>query len=286
MNLNPDVLFILIGLAAGPVIGGFVSGIDRVVTARCQSRIGPPLVQPFYDVAKLFSKESMVVNIWQVFCAYAYLAAASISVVLFFLRSDLLLILLIQAVGAVFLVVGAFSSTSPFSQVGAHRELLQILCYEPLLILVAVGVYLQTGSFKIGGVFAEERPLLLHLPFLFVALGYALTIKLRKSPLDLSTSHHGHQELVKGLLTDYSGPFLALIEIGHWYEVVLMLGLCGLFWATSLPSMVVLVAVTYFLEILMDNVCARLNWRWMLGYIWAVGLTLSVFNLVWLTLRQ
>jgi ech hydrogenase subunit B len=75
------------------VIGGCVSGLDKVVTARCQSRIGPPLLQPFHDVAKLLSKEPMVVNIWQMFCAYAYLAAASISVALFLLHSDLLLIL-------------------------------------------------------------------------------------------------------------------------------------------------------------------------------------------------
>jgi ech hydrogenase subunit B len=281
----PDALLILVGLAAGPVLGGCVNGLDRVVTARCQSRIGPPLLQSFYDVAKLMSKEQMVVNIWQVFCAYASLAAASISVVLFFLQSDLLLILFIQAVGAVFLVVGALSSTSPFSQIGAHRELLQVLCYEPLLILVAVGIYLQTGSFKIAQVFAGNRPLLLQLPFLYVVLGVALTIKLRKSPFDLSTSHHAHQELVKGLLTDYSGPFLALVEIGHWYEVVLMLGLCSLFWATTWPGMVALVATTYFLEILIDNVSARMNWRWMLGYGWALGLTLSLVNLMWLTMR-
>ncbi len=285
MSPGPEWLLILVGLVAGPVVGGCVSGVDRILTARCQSRVGPPLLQPFYDVAKLLSKEPLVVNVWQVFCAYGYLAAASISVVLFFLRSDLLLILLIQAVGALFLVLGAFSSTSPFSQVGAHRELLQILCYEPLLILVAVGIYLKTGSFKIGRVYEAGSPLLLHLPFLFVVFSYALTIKLRKSPFDLSTSHHGHQELVKGLLTDYSGPFLALVEIGHWYEVVLMLGLCSLFWANSWVGMLALVAVAYVLEILVDNVSARLNWRWMLGYVWALGVTLSLFNLVWLTMR-
>ncbi len=66
-----------------------------------------------------------------------------------------------------------------------------------------------------------------------MVLGYILTIKLRKSPFDLSTCHHAHQELVKGLLTDYSGPFLALTEMAHWFEVVLLLGLCTLFWATS-----------------------------------------------------
>jgi ech hydrogenase subunit B len=266
------------------LLGGLVSGLDRILTARLQSRIDPPLWHPFSDVMKLWCKEKTVVNVWQAFCAYCYVAAASIAVVLFFLQSDLLLILFIQAVGAVFLVVGALSSTSPFSQVGAHRELLQILSYEPLLILVTIGIYLETGSFRIASVYSWHEPLLLKLPFLFMVLGYALTIKLRKSPFDLSTSHHAHQELVKGLLTDYSGSFLALTEIGHWYEVVLLLGLCSLFWATSWIGMAAIVVSTYFLEILIDNVSARLNWRWMLGYVWSMGLTLSLVNLIWLTI--
>ena len=268
-----------------PLMGGVISGADRILTARLQARVGPPILQPFYDVLKLLGKEQVAVNVWQVFCAYAYLSASLIAVVLFALGGDLLLVLFTQAVGAIFLVVGALSSTSPFSQVGAHRELLQILSYEPLLLLVAVGIYLATGSFKIGEVFARPEPLLLKLPFLFVALGYALTIKLRKSPFDLSTSHHGHQEIVKGLLTDYSGPLLAFIEIGHWFDVVLLLGLCALFWATSWTGMVLIVALTYAAEIIIDNVAARMSWRWMLGYVWAMGLTLSIVNLIWIHVR-
>lgn len=285
MVLNENVLFILAGLAAGPLLGGLASGLDRILTARFQARIGPPLLQAFYDVAKLLGKEKMTVNIWQAFCAYCYLAAASISVVLFFLRSDLLLILFIQAVGAVFLVVGAFSSASPFSQVGAGRELLQILSYEPLLVLVVAGIYLQTGSFKVASVYAWDEPLLLKLPLLFLGLGYVLTVKLRKSPFDLAAGRHAHQELVKGLLTDYSGPYLALVEIGHWYETVLVLGLCSLFWALDAAGMVLLVTVTYILVIIVDNVTARMNWRWMFGCAWALGLTLSLVNLVWMCAR-
>jgi ech hydrogenase subunit B len=279
----------VIFIAATPLValltGGLISGLDRILTARLQARIGPPVVQPFYDVIKLLGKEQVVVNVWQVFCAYAYLTATVIAVVLFALGGDLLLILFTQAVGAIFLVMGALSSTSPFSQVGAHRELLQILSYEPLLVLVAVGIYLETGSFKISAVLAWNAPLIMKLPFLFVALGYALTIKLRKSPFDLSTSHHGHQEIVKGLLTDYAGPFLAFTEIGHWFEVVLLLGFCALFWATHWIGMLVIVVLTYLLEIVIDNVSARMNWRWMLGYVWAMGLTLSVVNLIWIHVR-
>jgi ech hydrogenase subunit B len=275
-------ILIACGLVAGPILGGLVSGLDRILTARMQSRIGPPVLQPFYDVVKLLFKEPLVVNVWQAFCAYCYIAAASIALVLFFLQSDLLLIFFVQAVGAVFLVVGALSSTSPYSQIGAHRELLQILSYEPLLVLVVVGFFLETGSFKLTDIYAWQHPLLLKLPFLFIVLGYALTIKLRKSPFDLSTCHHAHQELVKGLLTDYSGPFLALTEVGHWFEVVLLLGFCTLFWTTSWFGMGILLVATYFLEVLVDNITSRMNWRWMLSYVWGVGLTLSLVNLIWL----
>jgi len=81
---------------------------------------------------------------------------------------------------------------------------------------------------------------------------------------------------------DYSGPFLALTEIGHWFEVVLLLGVCTLFWTTSWIGMAILLAVTYFLEVLVDNTTSRMNWRWMLSYVWGVGLTLSLVNLIWL----
>ena len=282
--IDTAILIVAVPLAAA-LLGGLISGLDRILTARLQSRVGPPLVQPFFDVIKLLGKEQMAVNVWQVFCAYAYVTAAAMAVVLFSLGGDLLLVLFTQAVGIIFLVMGALSSTSPFSQVGAHRELLQILSYEPLLLLVAVGIYLETGSFKVGDIFAWNEPLLLKLPFLFVALGYVLTVKLRKSPFDLSTSHHGHQEIVKGLLTDYSGPFLALIEIGHWFDVVLLLGLCALFWATGWLGMLLIVTLTYGVEIVIDNVSARMNWRWMLSYVWAMGLTLSVANLIWLQVQ-
>ncbi|WP_285906600.1 respiratory chain complex I subunit 1 family protein [Pseudodesulfovibrio pelocollis] len=276
------LILVIIGLVAGPVIGGLVAGLDRRVTAWFQSRQGPPIMQSFYDVAKLLGKEKMVVNQWQILCAWVYLIAAAVSVGLFFAQGDLLVIFFVQAVGAVFLVMGAMSAKSPFSQVGAQRELMQILAYEPVLILVFVGIYLVTGSFSISAVWELEQPLLAKMPLLYLALGYALTIKLRKSPFDFSTSHHGHQELVKGVLTEYSGPYLALVEIAHWYETVLILGLCALFWSTNVFWMAALLLGTYALEILVDNTMARMTWRWMLKRVWLLGMGMSVVNLIWL----
>lgn len=277
-----DILLILIALFAAPLLGGLIAGVDRRITARLQSRFGPPILQPFYDVFKLFGKGRMIVNNWQVFCTFAYLMGAVTSVILFFLGSDLLLIFFVQAVGAVFLVMGALSAPSPYSQVGAHRELIQMLTYEPLLVLVFIGIFLVTGSFKVSAVFELQDPMLLQLPLVYIVLTYALTIKLRKSPFDFSTSHHGHQELVKGMLTEFSGPHLAIIEVAHWYETVLILGICALFWSTNIIGMIILLAVTYFAELLIDNVTPRMTWRWMLGYVWGIGLTMSVVNLIWL----
>ena len=48
-----------------PLMGGVISGADRVLTARLQARVGPPQLQPFYDVVKLLGKEQVAVNVWQ-----------------------------------------------------------------------------------------------------------------------------------------------------------------------------------------------------------------------------
>jgi len=282
MSMN-EIIAVLAAIFLAPIIGGLVAGLDRKVTARLQGRYGPPILQPFYDVLKLFGKEKMIVNYWQIVCAYMYLAANLLTVILLALQSDLLLIFFVLAVGGVFLVIGALAAESPYSQIGAQRELIQMLTYEPLLILVFVGIYLETGSFKISEIVANyHQPLLISLPLLFVVMGYAFIIKLKKSPFDIASSHHAHQEIVKGVLTEYSGPYLGLIEISHWYETVFLLGLCALFWHTNYLWMAVLVVATYFGEVLVDNICARLTWRWMLPHAWTGGLIMSFANYFWI----
>lgn len=177
------MILAVLAMILAPFAGGLLAGIDRRITARMQSRLGPPIMQPFYDVGKLFGKERLLVNRWQIVCCWVYLVAAALSVGLFFAKADLLIIFFVQAAGSLFLVMGALSVRSPYSQVGAQRELVQILTYEPLLILVFVGMYLEVGSFNVGDILAYEIPLLQKLPLMFIVLSYALTIKLRKSPL-------------------------------------------------------------------------------------------------------
>ena len=276
------LIFGIIGLAAAPFIGGIIAGLDRKLTARMQSRFGPPILQPFYDALKLFGKTPMNSNAWLVLCAYLYVMSSAFAVFLFFAQADLLLIFFVMTIGAVMQVVGALSVQSPYSQIGAQRELIQMLVYEPLIIMVFIGIALKTGSFSIDSVYSLEQPLLYSMPALYFVLCVALTIKLRKSPFDFSASHHGHQEIVRGMLTEYSGPQLALLEVGHWFDVVLILGFCSLFWATSLSGMLVLLFVTYVAEIFVDNITARLTWGWMVKMTLLPGLLLGLINLLWL----
>ena len=273
----------LLGLALSVPLGGLIAGMDRKVTARMQSRLGPPLLQPFYDVLKLLGKAPCVSNPWLIFAAYISLLSSATALVLFFLQGDLLLLFFVMTVGAVFRVAGALCVPSPFANVGAQRELLQMLAYEPLIILTFVGISSATGSFMLSDIFALEKPLLPYLPLIYLALGCALTIKLGKSPLDIASSHHGHQEIVRGPLTEYSGPQLALLEISHWLDVVLFMGLCAVFWHTSVAGMIILLVVTYLAELVVDNVSARLTWQWLFKNAFSVALGLAVFNILWLS---
>jgi formate hydrogenlyase subunit 4 len=137
----------------------------------------------------------------------------------------------------------------------------------------------------IESVFKLDTPLLYSLPLVFFAFLYVLTIKLRKSPFDFSTSHHGHQELIKGLTTEFSGPQLALIELTHWIDLVILLGIIALFFANPLWVGIVIALVAYFIELVVDNICARMTWQWMLKATYLVGLGSAGVNIIWLYLR-
>ncbi len=279
MNTN-DILTAIAAIVITPFLGGFLFGIDRRLTARLQGRYGPPILQPFYDVLKLWGKSRIVVNQSQMMYVYGYLLFSITALCMLALRQDLLMTIFVLAFGGVSLIMGAFAVKSPYANFGAQREILQMVAYEPILMLAAVAIYLQTGSFMVSDVFKLSYPLLTTLPLVFLALLIILTIKMRKSPFDISASAHAHQEIVRGVYTEYSGPYLALIELTHWYELVLVLGIIGLFWATSIWAAAALAFVAFVLEIVVDNVEARMTWSWMLKFVWTTGISLSVINIV------
>ena len=278
----------LLYIIIAPLAGGIIAGLDRKISARMQGRCGPPLLQPFYDVMKLFSKEVLVVNKAQKFFIMFFFIFMVITGALFFSGGDVLLVIFAFTLASIFLVVGAYSTNSPYSSVGAERELLQMMAYEPMVLLTAVGFYLTSGSFNVRDIIAAPVPAIVYLPGVFLGYVFILTIKLRKSPFDLSTSHHGHQEIVKGITTEFTGATLAFVEMAHWYESILLLGFIFIFFswnsAISIPVAIFGCIIIYFLEILIDNVFARVKWELVLKTSWILGATLAFINIVVITM--
>ena len=275
-------IIVIATIVLAPIAGGLLFGIDRRITARLQGRFGPPILQPFYDLFKLLGKDSIAVSNMQFVWIYAYLILMIASLLCLILQLDFLVLVFLLGFAGVALVLGAFSTKSPYSHFGANRELLQILAYEPVLLLLAIAIYAQNGTFLISEIVSHQQPLLLSLWPLFIAVLYVLTIKMRKSPFDISTSHHAHQEIVKGITTEYSGPFLALYHLAEWYEIVLVLGVVVLFWANPLWIGLLIAFAAFLLELVVDNIAARMTARWMVRLSWSVGLTLGILNVAYL----
>jgi ech hydrogenase subunit B len=283
MNMN-DILLAVLVIFVAPVIGCLYAGIDRIITARLQGRVGPPLLQPYYDVRKLLSKDNLVVNPSQNFYVVVYVAFLILSLLMLVLKADILMIIFVYTVSSIALIVGGMSTGSPYARAGSSREIMAILAYEPILILYALAIYLLTGTFKLSALVDASTPLLVYTPLIFIAMIVVLNIKLKKSPFDYSTSHHAHQELVKGMTTEYSGPGMAGIEIGHFYEYVFLTGLIFVFWAVNPLIGVILSAAAFFFVTLIDNITARVYWQWMLKLSWTVLLIISVVNIAFLYL--
>lgn len=267
-----------------PAAGGLLTGFDRVISARLQGRQGPPLLQPFYDVLKLMEKESIEVNSMHRFFVYISMVFAVFTTVILLSGGDILLAIFALTLGSVFFVLGGYASNSPYNTIGSERELLQIMCYEPMVLLTCIGLYYAQKSFFIKDIVAASKPSILYLPGVFIGLLFILTFKLRKSPFDLSMSHHGHQEIVKGITTEYSGKDLAVIEVTHWYEVIISLTLVYVFFATAAPIShlfaVIACLLVYLLEILVDNGSARVKWQHALKSAWIVTGIMGTVNLL------
>jgi ech hydrogenase subunit B len=267
-------------LVLAPLVGGLLAGLDRRISARMQSRWGPPVLQSFYDVLKLLQKENIVVRRSQNFYISFFFVFVVFTGVLFFTGGDLLLVIFALTLGSIFFVLGAYKASSPYSFLGAERELLQMMAYEPMVLLAAIGMYMVTKSFFVSDIVASDRLLIAYAPGLFIGFVSILAFKFRKSPFDLSASHHAHQELVRGVTTEFSGRTLALIEVAHWYENVTVLGFAALFFA-RIPLLAAGVALAvWVLMMFVDNVFARVKWPLALQSAWIVAATLGFGNIL------
>lgn len=279
------IIFAIAYVLLAPLVGGILEGVDRKISARMQRRVGPPVLQPFYDVRKLLNKQTISVMTAQTFLLMTYMVLMILTGTMFFFGTDILMCFFVMSTGATFLYFASVVTSSPYSSIGAQRELIQMMAYEPAVLLSCVGFYLAAGTFQVSEIAGGDHlSYFLQLPGFFVAFVFILTIKMRKSPFDISTSHHAHQELIKGLTTEMGSKNLAIFQITEWYENVFLMGVVGLFFVNaniySVIVAIVAILLVYFLEVLIDNSSARMKWADMLKLSWVVTLFSAGVNLI------
>lgn len=285
-NLLMTIIKAVAVIILSPIVGLLLAGIERKLNAFLQGRVGPPLLQPWYDFRKLMSKENFVVNRYQNLYILFYIVFVVASLLMLVFEMDLLMIIFVFTIANVALVVGSMSTGSPFSRISSSREIVTMLAYEPILVFFIIGIYMVTGSFNISAINNMPMPLIVYLPLIFVSMLFIMIIKFEKSPFDLAASHHAHQELVKGMFTEFSGPTMGIIELAHWYEYPFLLGLMFLFWKQNIVMGLILAAFTFIFVIIIDNISARLSWQWLVKYSWTVILALSIINILFLYLNN
>lgn len=228
-------------------VGLFYKGLDRRMEARLQRRVGPPLIQPVLDIAKLLTKETLIPKTANrtAFLMAPVIGFTGMAVCAAFIpiagvysgltnMGDLLVIFYLLPVPAIALMLAGSASSSPFGAVGFSREMLMMLAYEiPLLaVLLAVAMLVgqQTGTgaefslAKIIGYQAKEGMLGFN-PVMIPALAAYLIFlpgTMGVIPFDIPEAE---TEVLEGPLLEYGGPLLALFQIGSALKTFVVLGL-------------------------------------------------------------
>lgn len=268
----------LIMTLLAPVFGGLLYGFERVLRARMQRRQGPPLLQPFYDMFKLMDKRTLIIHSLHAMLAVVHFFTLWFVVGALFYGWNLLYIIFLHLFALIVLVVAGYSVRSVYSHLGANRELLALVAYEPVLILVAAGFYLSSGSFDITAIL-EGPSYLVQMPLLFVALLIITPIKVKKSPFDVVEAH---QEIVGGVEIEYSGLFYEFLYMARFMEYLFVYGILFLFGGSEMWLGALLAGGAFLLVNLVDNATARVRSDQMLRIVYYGAVSLAVLNLLWL----
>ena len=296
----PGLLFVAVG-------GLLLAGIDRKVLSRMQRRVGPPIVQPFYDFFKLMGKETIIphhanrtVYLWAPIVGMVSLAVTMLFIPIcgfsaFSGTADLLVVLYLLTIPAVCLIVGGSASGSPFAGVGISREMVAMMSYELPLVLVLLSVAKQVGSLSLQDIAAYQAAngcILFHWSMIPAALAMLLVIPAEAGchPFDVAEAE---TEICEGPLVEYSGAPLGVFKLNHAMKLFVLTALfCALFLGGitsgiapvdvlivfALCAVVMIVCVT-----LLHGICARLRVEQVFKFYWTVvtGLALVSLILVW-----
>lgn len=315
--INLVQLLIFPGLLFCVIIGVLMAGIDRKLVARMQRRVGPPILQPWYDFLKCCGKETIIPRHAKkaFFVGAPYLGLACLIVVALFIPlngfgsafaagADVVVILYLLTIAGVTLIVGAATSGSPFAGVGLSREMVAMISYELpfVLVLLAVGRVAGEGSalgctFSLSAIFdyqAANGPLITHWALIPAAIAMLLVIpcEVGSHPFDIAEAE---TEICEGALAEYSGHPLGVFRLSHYVKMYIMTALfCALFLGgitvglagtagvvVDVIIFLILCGVVSFISMTLPHaVCARLRVEQVFKFYWTVVAGLAALSLV------
>ena len=224
-TLLQSLFWILIpGFLLTVVIGIIASWIARKVSALVQWRVGPPILQPFYDIAKLMGKEILIPQEANraVFVAAPLVGMAGVLLLSAMLWhaafvpetgfiGDVIVVIYLLVVPSLALILGSSASASPHASLGTSREMKLVMSYELPLVLALVIVLIKTGGqLGLGAIAEQTTALSISGMLAFLVSLLCIHAKLGFVPFDMAEAE---TELASGILMEYSGALLGVWKI-------------------------------------------------------------------------
>ncbi len=216
------ILYMIVNVVVFLALAPLFEGIIRKLTAKVQSRQGPPIVQPYYDLLKLLGKENLVADGNAAFKIAPMIAFASIVAAIAFLPfgakagvldsyADIITVIYLLTLGGVSVLLGALSSKNTFASIGASREMITMIMVEPVLAMTLIFGAIKMQSLTLSsavmgitaGGFGTSVILLLAVYLL------ALQAFVARQPFDIAEAEI---EILEGPFIEYSGPNYALFK--------------------------------------------------------------------------
>ena len=227
------LIYGILNVALVLLVAPLFEGILRKVTARIQSRQGPPLLQPYTDLLKLLGKEDLETGAsprLQRFAACLALASVLAVAVLVPMGgapplgggADAILLVYLLTLGGISTLLAALAAGSTYSLMGMSREMMAMMTLEPILAIAVLAGAVHTGSLQLdrvllaGSVYAAGAFPWAGLILLGVAL-FSLQAFVGRIPFDVAEAE---TEIMEGPLVEYSGPKLALFKYAQMAKIV------------------------------------------------------------------
>ncbi len=243
-----DLLLALIQAALILGLAPLVTGIIRKVKALLQSRRGPPVLQPYYDLRKLFRKSSVIssdaswiTSVTPFVCMIAMMVAALLVPVFitasFGSLGDLIVVVYLFATARFFMALAALDAGSTFGGMGSSREMMISAIIEPAILLSIFSAALIAGTTDLAGIsqvlVLGGTDLLRPTLFLaFAAFFIATLAENARIPFDNPATHLELTMIHEAMLLEYSGKQLALMEMASMTKLMLCITIA---WSAFFP---------------------------------------------------